>query len=118
MAAEDKSRSYERLTAEILATSYSILYSDRMQTMFEKKAAKKAIAENLHLLMEAFSLSQSELARRANVKQVFISRLLDEIMVPNSVDLGNVAEVLGTTGDGLMRKNTAKNILKNLQHSA
>lgn len=86
--------------------------------MFEKNAAKKAIAENLAVLMDAFALSQSELARRAGVKQVFISRLLDEVMVPNSVDLGNVAEVLGTTGDALMRKSTAKNLLKNLQHSA
>jgi hypothetical protein len=114
----DKSCSYEQLTTEFLATLYSILYSEGMQTMFEKNAAKKAIAENLAVLMDAFALSQSELARRAGVKQVFISRLLDEVMVPNSVDLGNVAEVLGTTGDALMRKSTAKNLLKNLQHSA
>ena len=86
--------------------------------MLDKKAAKKAIAENLSALMDAFSLSQSELARRAQVKQVFISRLLRETMLPNCVDLGNVAEVFGTTGDALMRKNTAKNLLKNLQHSA
>jgi predicted XRE-type DNA-binding protein len=114
----DKSRGYYQLTTVFLDSPYSILYKQGMQTMFEKTAAKKAIAENLQVLMDAYALSQSELARRAGVKQVFISRLLDEVMVPNSVDLGNVAEVLGTTGDALMKKNTAKNLLKNLQHSA
>lgn len=86
--------------------------------MLEKKAAKEAIAENLNVLMAAFGLTQTELAHRAGVKQEFISRLLNQVMVPNSVDLANVAEVFGTNGDALMRKNTGKNLLKNLLHSA
>ena len=86
--------------------------------MFSKSEAKRAIAENLDLLMKAYGLTQSELARRAQVTQVFISRLLDQVMVPNSVDLGNVAEVFGTTGDSMMRKNTAESLVKKIQRSA
>lgn len=70
--------------------------------MFDKTEARNNIAENVRRLMELYGLTQSELGRKAGVKQVFISRLLDKVMIPNAIDLANVADALGTSSDALM----------------
>jgi transcriptional regulator with XRE-family HTH domain len=78
------------------------MYIKGMQTVFEENDAKRAIAENLSAMMHARGLTQTKLAEMAGVKQVFISRLLSQVMVPNAVDLANIADALGTTSDVLM----------------
>lgn len=73
--------------------------------MFKESDARKAIAENLAQLMHAQGWTQTRLAEAAHVQQVFISRLLSQVMVPNAIDLANVADALGTTSDALMTLN-------------
>ena len=113
-----KSRGYYQLDAENLECVYSNLYKAGMQTMIQKDDARQAIAENIERLMTAFGWSQTELARQAGVKQVFVSRLLDQVMLPNAVDLANVAEALGTSSDALMRKSDTQKNPKKVARSA
>lgn len=86
--------------------------------MFKKNEAKANIAQNVRRLMDLYGWSQSELGRVAQVKQVFISRLLDEVMIPNAVDLANVAEALGTTSDALMTSDGIAKEKKKVSKSA
>ena len=86
--------------------------------MFDKNEARQNIADNVKRLMELYGLSQSELGRKAGVKQVFISRLIDQVMIPNAIDLANVADALGTTSDALMTSDSIRKEKKKVSKSA
>lgn len=86
--------------------------------MFKKNEAKANIARNVRRLMDLYGWSQSELGREAKVTQVFISRLLDQVMIPNAVDLANVADALGTTSDALMTSDGIAKEKKKVSKSA
>jgi transcriptional regulator with XRE-family HTH domain len=89
-----------------------------MQTMFEESEARQAIAQNVADLMHLHGLTQTSLAQRAGVKQVFISRLLGRVMIPNAIDLANVADALGTTSDALMTSNVVNRKSKKVVKTA
>lgn len=71
--------------------------------MWTKPRVRLNLAENLSAAMAAGNMTQSELALRANVKQVFVSRLVRGIALPNVADIANIAEALGTTVDALIQ---------------
>ena len=86
--------------------------------MFEESEARQAIAQNVADLMHLHGLTQTSLAQRAGVKQVFISRLLGRVMIPNAIDLANVADALGTTSDALMTSNVVNRKSKKVVKTA
>lgn len=91
-----------------LIVAIQICITRGMGNVLTKPQARTHIARNLQKAMEAAALSQSELARRANVKQVFIHRLLNSHALPNVADLANIAESLEMTVDELIAKPTRR----------
>ena len=71
--------------------------------MITRDEARKRIAGNVMLLMDAKSISRSELSELSGVAHPRITLLVRGELLPNPADLWNVAEALGTTLDGLMK---------------
>jgi transcriptional regulator with XRE-family HTH domain len=78
----------------------------------KKLAAKQAIAKNLSHAMKARNISQSELARRADVTQTLIFRLLNGTSCVNAIDFARISAAIGTTTESLMRDEFAKKTKK------
>jgi transcriptional regulator with XRE-family HTH domain len=61
------------------------------------------IADNLHRLLRDRGINQSELARRAGISKMAVSRYLRLQIIPGSPALARMAHALCTTTDELVR---------------
>jgi|GEM_PF-3491824 len=66
-----------------------------------KEAGKKILAENLRRIMAEQHVTQEVLAEAAKVSQSLISKILNEKVSPDSIDVRNIAEVLQVSQDDL-----------------
>lgn len=73
-----------------------------MQQMISPERAKLNISENLKRLMDESGITQMQLAKRANISQPFVHKMLHGKILPNAVALRNVAEVLGVSTDTII----------------
>ena len=65
-----------------------------------------ALAKNIKSAMAKKGLSQRELARRINVKEVTLSRYITGNRTPKATTLNIIAKELGVTMDSLMERRT------------
>lgn len=70
--------------------------------MISPERAKLNISENLKRLMDESGITQMQLAKRANISQPFVHKMLHGKILPNAVALRNVAEVLGVSTDTII----------------
>ena len=74
-----------------------------MNEMHERRETMQRMAHNVRRMRRLLGLTQPELAEAANVSQRMISQLENAQIAPDCINAANIAEVLNTTTEALMR---------------
>lgn len=71
--------------------------------MHEKEIAKARLAHHVRRMRKMLGMTQADLAESAGVEQSMISSIESLKVVPNYVDVANIAEALNTTTESLLK---------------
>jgi transcriptional regulator with XRE-family HTH domain len=70
--------------------------------------ARRNIAANIRRLLNDYGWSQRELARRSRESAMNVSRIINEVNLPNAALAARIADALGVKVDDLLSRNSKK----------
>lgn len=71
--------------------------------MYDKYDAKSRLAHHVRRVRKMLGMTQAVLAESAGVEQSMISSIESGSVVPNYVDVANIAEALNTNTESLLK---------------